>query len=369
MTMIYNFNVFLREKYESDILYMLNNAFDASGLIEFYSEDQIEEWMSKFDFDREAHVVFVSDKKTSSTGFKFGGSDILKNRLFFRPKGKHSGVILPDSEVSIDGNIVSVYLFNRKRNINLRKGARQIHGFSYEYSVKLLNGLKKVGGGTDKWDAFGSLHSSFLEKRICDDYQVDLYDGSKYISLIGKDLVTGYNELKLDNSLFENFEKDRYWNIKSSSTNEINLAGFANISGLDYVNKDGVKSFVHNNSGGEFILNVGQHINGVLINEYIVIIPLDRWTSYLPDFKNPEVMQRITDMYMNLGKHKLIGERDNEEPWKEYISEYSKITTDSIIKLRFKRGKDQLRIQCSLSWQNFIEIILKENIHIRNSSN
>jgi hypothetical protein len=80
-------------------------------------------------------------------------------------------------------------------------------------------------------------------------------------------------------------------------------------------------------------------------------------------------MKRIDDMYLNLGNHVLVGERDDEGPWKEFINEYSNITKDSIIKLRFKRGKDQLRIQCSMSWKNFIDIVLKENIHIRNSIN
>jgi hypothetical protein len=377
--MLYNFNDFLKEQYESDILYILGDAFEASALVDWYEMDDIKEWMSKFDFDYKAHVIFVSDKKTKECDFDFGKNNIVKNKLFFRSKSKYSGVILPDSELVICGNKVSLYLFERRKNDSLRTSPRQVKGFSYENSIKYLNNLSKFGinndilGHTDKWDAYGSMDNNFLNLRICNDYSIDLYNGSNYVSLINNDDITGYGELDVENKLLDEFHEDKYWNIKTCSTNEINLSAFVNIAGLGYnlIDNKGssgsYRSYYVKKMDGDFVLTVGQYSNGVLINEYIVIIPFDRWVSYLPDLKNPDTMKRIDDMYLNLGNYVLVGERDDEVPWKEFINEYSKITKDSIIKLRFKRGKDQLRIQCSMSWKNFIDIVLKENIHIRNS--
>ena len=45
--MLYNFNDFLKEQYESDILYILGDAFEASALVDWYEMDDIKEWMSK----------------------------------------------------------------------------------------------------------------------------------------------------------------------------------------------------------------------------------------------------------------------------------------------------------------------------------
>ena len=364
MGRIYNFYEFIKES-NGGILYILIKSFLISDLLNsgIYDIDEIHQWMTDFDFDEGAHAVFVSDKRTTGTQFDVPVSGVMRNNIYFRPTGKYSGTLIPDSDRVIDNNEVSLFVFDKKRKEELRKGARQIHGFKYEDEIKELNNLSEIGGKTDKWDAFGSLSQEFLDARINESFSVKYSSGENYISLVKKDNISGIDTLEIP----DDFTIDRYWNIKTCSTNEINMADFKNISGLIY---DGGK-LVRKETVKEFILAVSKRVGSEIYEEYIVIIDADKWTKYLPDFSKKDVLDKVNSLYTELLQHSVKKESDTDEQkkaanlkWWEYVSKYSSLTKDSLIKVRFKRNHDQLRIQCAISWKNF-SIILKENKHIK----
>ena len=369
MGRIYNFGEFVNETSDG-ILYVFEESFLISDLLDsgIYDIDDIHKWMSDFDFDKDAHAVFVSDKRTSKTGFKISGSGVMSNSIYFRPTGKYSGKLIPESDRKLDVDDVTLFVFDKKRNEELRKGARQIHGFDYEDEIKILNDLDEVGGKTDKWDGFGNLSQKFLDTRLNDSLSINYNVGKGYVSLVGKDDISGIDTLL---EVPSDFMVERYWNIKTSSTNEINMADFKSIAGLIY--DDG--KLVRKETVDEFILAVSRRIpGGETSEEYIVIIDAKKWNTYLPDFSNPNVLAEVNSLYKELVQHRVTEYSDvNDLAWREFISKYTSLTKDSLIKIRFKRKspvlipkrkRAQLRIQCAISWNDF-DRILKENKHIK----
>jgi hypothetical protein len=268
--------------------------------------------------------------------------------------------LIPESDRKLDVDDVTLFVFDKKRNEKLRKGARQMHGFDYEDEIKILNDLSEVGGKTDKWDGFGSLGQIFLDTRLNNSFSINYNDGEGYVSLVGKDNISGIDTLL---EVPSDFMVERYWNIKTSSTNEINMADFKSIAGLVY--DDG--KLVRKETVDEFILAVSKRITGgETFEEYIVIIDAKKWNTYLPDFSNPNILAEVNSFYKELVQHRVTEYSDDTDlaAWREFRSKYTNITKDSLVKIRFKRNHTQLRIQCAISWNDFGRI-LKENKHIK----
>lgn len=357
MLRIFNFSDFIKES-TGGIFYVLGGSFIISDLLEsgIYDDTEIREWMSLYNFDEGAHGVFVSSRRTSGTDFDLSGG-MMTNRIYFKPTGKYTGELIDDSEVGIDGNDVSLYIFNHKKNEDLRKGARQLHGFAYEDQIKELNGLKEVGTKIGKWDCYGGLDKRFLETRLDNGYIPHYYNGGDYKSLVENDDLIGYSLIDIPDDILV----DRFWNIKTSSTNEINMADFKNISGL--VSENGI--LTRKETVDEFILAVSRRDISGIVEEYIVFIESKNWDSYLPDLSNQNVLDEISSLYSELGEHRIKEySEETDATWSAFVSRYSKITSDSIIKLRFKRNREQLRIQCAISWRDFNRI-LEDNRHIK----
>jgi hypothetical protein len=106
----------------------------------------------------------------------------------------------------------------------------------------------------------------------------------------------------------------------------------------------------------DFILYVGfwKTNKDNIVEQYKVLISKENWLNY---FGNKDI---ISDM---LSEMKTISnDVSDDKKWKEFRKKYSDLYGDSIISLRFKRDhKNQKRIQCGITKNNFIDIVLKEN--------
>ena len=140
---------------------------------------------------------------------------------------------------------------------------------------------------------------------------------------------------------------------------------FKRISGLEV--EDGQLK-IKKTTAKYFILAVGFH-NGIdkknIIEEYIILMPLQVWESYLPEMEKN--ISEFTQMYKDLISHRLKGDRNDisEEAWLQFRINYKKLSENSMIKLRFKRdSKGQLRIQSAISFSDFKNKVL-QNPHIK----
>lgn len=401
---IFNFDLFtsINEKR----YYIWDNAFRIDDLISagIYKNRDILDWVRKYNFDKWAIGIFVSEKaiKTKSpisrldpsnrefsefgellfpkgtTGFgdlskiksylnkKEGGKDLqvqgpniqlrksskdLKNKYYFddQSKGK-KGQLITESAIEFEGDTIYLFIFEKGSNNEHR--ARQLNGIVYEYGVKKSLGLKHSPKG-EKWDAVGPLDKSYLEDKL----------GTNDIYLNGK-LLT---DLDLIPDSF--LKEDNNWSIKSCSNSgsTIYFADFKRISGLRYNN--GRLSLVDKNLHS-FILVVGFHTAGKFTDEYIINVKIENWKNYIPDVSNREVLNKLESMYNDISEHRLKGSRteETELAWSEFRSKYSDLTKDKDIKLNFKRDSSgQLRVQCSMSKNAFRNTLLKDNdyIHIK----
>ena len=58
----------------------------------------------------------------------------------------------------------------------------------------------------------------------------------------------------------------------------------------------------------------------------------------------------------------ISNDHSDDKKWTEFRKRYTKLYGKSVIALRFKRDhKSQKRIQCGISYTNFIKVVLKEN--------
>jgi hypothetical protein len=336
--------------------------FDDILKLNIYPVDKLTSWMLMYDLDNYAHCMLVSEdpiKDESDLNIRVSSRDI-KNKVYFNSAGKYDGYLIEDSKLTINDDIV--YLFVFKKNSNSSNRARQIHGFKYEGDIRRLNGLQKLGY-TDKWDAHGGLDKRFLEDRVDSGKKVEIFNGSGYKSLIKVDSINGSNEIDFE-SVPESYKANLSWSIKSMlDKTDIEMGDFKRISGLEVVNKN--IQLIKDNTES-FMFNVSFHDGSPsrnILTEYLILMPISVWKTYLPDMSDLSVYQNMFD---ELSTHRLIGERvPGDLKWKEFTSKYSKICKDSILKLRFKRdSKGQLRIQSSISNLSFRNIILKNN-HIR----
>jgi len=327
-----------------------------------YSPFQIYSWMEKYNFDLMANCLLVSDEKIDINAIDFlklrvSSKDMINKFSFDDKSYNKDGKKIDGSEIEIidekTNKIYTIYLWVFRKNSNDKERARQIHGFRYEYQIRKENNLEKLSY-TDKWDAEGTLNNSFLELRREEGKTIEYYNGETY-SVIDGDIPESYNIVK-----------DRKWNIKSPALGSgIDMADFLRISGYEMV--DG-KIQKHKHQVDSFIFCVGFHdMKKDIIEEYIINIKRDNWAKYLPDFNNEQTVNTIRNMYIELLQHKLNSKRTptSELKWKEFRIKYSKITFNTLIKLRFKRdSKGQLRIQAGISNNNF-KTLLKENKHIK----
>ena len=343
-------------------IYIFQRKFRIDDLISYnlYSPITISRWMSLYRFDRLAHAMLVSKDKIKVSNnilsdMRVSSKDLVNKTYFNDDVRAHIGTLIEDSLINIDGN--EVYLFVFTKNSDLKNRSRQIHGFIYEYDVRRLNNLSKLSY-IDKWDARGGLDKRFLENRL--GKQIEFFDGSEYINIVDELQNINWDILPSE------IKKGLYWNIKCSKIGSgIDTADFKRVFGLTINSGDIVK---FNSKIENFIFVVGFHDgNGIIVEEYIILMPISTWETYIPNISDPEVLLNIKNMYYNLKRFKLIGERslEVETEWQKFIREYSKITENTIVKLRFKRDtKGQLRIQSGISNSNFKEEILK-NKHIK----
>lgn len=352
-------------------LYIYHTTFKVYDIMDkgIYTNSKIRSWMKKYDFDIFAHCVFVSySNPPIHKSIKLPISDIkIKNKVFFDSDvKKHNGYLIEDSRIESDGVDVFLYVFKKNSNMNTR--ARQIHGFIYEGDVKRENGLKRLGK-IEKWDAEGGLSKNYLRWRLNQGKMVELFDDGYYHDLVSVD-INGDKRIKWKddistNNYPDNFSDYQYWSIKCmKNRTDIELGDFKRISGIDY--KDGKISKILNDVDN-FIFSVGFH-DGVdrnkILEEYIILIPISVWRSYLPDISSN--INLLEEMFSTLSSHRLRGSRtdDSEKAWRNYVDKYKKLLS-GVIKLRFKRdSKGQLRIQSAISYKDFKDIILK-NAHIR----
>ena len=107
----------------------------------------------------------------------------------------------------------------------------------------------------------------------------------------------------------------------------------------------------------DFILYVGFWLDKntkKAVKHYKVLINKENWKKYLGDVSILDAlfaeMKTISNDY------------SDDKKWTEFRKRYNKLYGKSIIALRFKRDHEsQKRIQCGITYPNFIKIILKEN--------
>jgi len=350
-------------------LFIYHRQFRVVDLLEttIYPKRLIRRWMKEYKFDEYAHCLFVTEKSVSTTSNQrmivpLSSRDI-KNKISFNSDSKkYEGWMPEDSKIEQDGDDIYLYIF--KKNSNPQNRARQLHGFIYEGEVKRLNGLSKLKK-THKWDAEGGMDQSYINHRISQGRNVDFFDGKSYNSLIKKDEISGINEF-IPNVIPDDFFNWKNWSIKCmKDRTDIEMGDFKRISGIE---KDGNKIKILDSNEESFMFAVSFHDGSSdkkILEEYIILIPVSKWKTYLPNIQ--EKLKDITNMYNDLSKYKLKGERteESEQDWFSYIDTYKKICDGSSIKLRFKRdSKGQLRIQCSFSYNVFKTLVLK-NPHIK----
>lgn len=359
--MIIKLNEFVLESKK----YMISRSMRIKDLLDIddndkkiYSTLDVKNWMIKYDFDEMSKCIIVSDTKNVFNNlfseYRISSKD-LKNKFYFDDNSKnHNGKKIEESEREIDG--ITFYLFVFRKGSNDKNRARQMHGFKNESDIISKNNLIKSNRYTYKWDAFGSINKSYLEEKL-NENSLKYYNGEEYIDLDW----SHFNEI-VDDEIMGKLN----WNIKTIKTkNSIDLSDFLRISGLEKNNNIIEKRYSNLKN---FMLCVNFHNDSKIVEEYYILIDNDHWLSYLPDLNNEKNMSFIQNMYDELHNHKLIGTRTNysENKWHEYVNKYSVLTSNSIIKLRFKRdSKGQLRIQCGISNNNFFDFVLAENKHFK----
>jgi len=95
----------------------------------------------------------------------------------------------------------------------------------------------------------------------------------------------------------------------------------------------------------------------VMVEEYIVKIDINIWKSYFGNINN------LYDMKKEMSE--ISNDHSDDDKWKLFCEKWKKIYKDNnnpIISLRFKRDhKTQKRIQCAITYNNFINILLNDH--------
>ena len=398
-----NFNIILEDKF-----WIWERPFRVEDLLNssIYKHVDLRHWMDKYNFDRWAIGLFVTKEalvkdspikrysdanpKRSEFGELLDADDIkaIKSYMDKNPGGKNleiqgpnidlrssskgikskkyfssdsqsgKGELIKESVFNYLGQEVYLYIFEKGSNSDKR--ARQLNGIVYEKNVRETIGLKSSTKG-ERWDAVGSLDSSYLDNKVNSGAKVYLNGDTD------SDLLNDYNLIPQDF-----LQPNNNWSIKSCSDSKnasIYFADFKRISGLERID---TRLVLVDKNLDNFILVVGFHNKGQFTKEYIINVKLDSWKKLIPDVSNSEVITKLEEMYNNLEQYRL-GSKSNpaqrstetEQAWKKYCATYSKITENFGIKLNFKRdSKGQLRIQCSMNKLVFYNELLKNNDYI-----
>lgn len=308
------------------------------------------------------NLMIVSDVYYENILFDIPVFKNLKKKSFYNKESV--GILLEDS-IFYQGN-KKFYLY-KLNQIEYKLTSRQKHGFIYEMEIKDLNKLK-ILANIAKWDAYGDLDKDFLEERINKDKKIVLYDGSEMINIDNNNI----DELWDYSSKFRKFKDEIHWSIKCmANKTDIELGDFKRIAGLYTDDNDGIVK-QRSSDIERFFLVVSFHDKSeskTILEEYIIFMGTEEWKKYLPNtiFELHDGNYVYSEMYTELKDHRLIGKRteETEYKWNLFTEKYRKLTENSIIKLRFKRDtKGQLRIQSAISYNNFINHILK-NPHIK----
>lgn len=339
----------------------IKDLIDDVNNLNLYSEEDIRYWMNKYDFDDMAKCIFITDekikdKKSDILNMRLSSKDILNKNYFNGESNDKDGQKIEESEIKLENNI-NIYLYVFRKGSNAKNRARQIRGFMYEGEMIRRHKLIKGETYTHKWDAYGSINKSYLIDKLDENKQIQYFNGLEYVNIDDLDDFS-----KISDVMFKNIN----WNIKHTKIgNEIAMADYKRISGLDVIDNTIIK---RNTRTKDFIFSVGFHDDTNIIEEYLILIDIDKWESYLPNMNDDNTIEMINNMYSEIKNNKLNGIRtvENEKNWSDFISKYSVLTVDNLIKLRFKRdSKGQLRIQSSIPNKNFYNIILKDNIHLK----
>jgi hypothetical protein len=309
----------------------------------------------------EAYRSKIGDKnlqdKIDNLELRLSGKGVKGENYFLDSSEIGKGEIIEESKFIYEGDEVYLYIFDKGKNSDKR--ARQLNGIIYEADIKSMINLNHSIKG-ERWDAVGSLDSSYLDKKLSQGSEI----------FLNSEKLTDYNLIPQDF-----LQPNNNWSIKScsNSSNSIYLADFKRISGLKLVGSPGeYKLILTDKNLDSFMLVVGFHNKGQFTKEYIINVNLDNWKKLIPDMTNPDVISKLEQMYNNLEQHRLgsksnPGERKTatEDSWKKYCATYREITKDFGIKLNFKRDtKGQLRIQCSMNKSVFYNVLLKDNDYI-----
>jgi hypothetical protein len=323
--------------------------------------------LDKGDIDSiEAYRKDFSDKdlkdKIDDLKLRLSGKGVKGENYFDDTKQIGKGSIIQESKFIYEGDEIYLYIF--ENNSNSSKRARQLNGIIYESEVKRMAKLDHSPKG-ERWDAIGSLDSSYLDNKVNSGAKIYLNGDTE------SDLLNDYNLIPQDF-----LQPNNNWSIKSCSDSKnasIYLADFKRISGLNLVGNPGEYTLhLIDKNLDNFILVVGLHTKGQFTKEYIINVKLENWRKLIPDVSNRGVINKLEEMYNNLEQHRLgsksnPGKRTDETElaWREYCATYRKITENYGIKLNFKRDtKGQLRIQCSMSKSVFYNELLKNNDYI-----
>ncbi len=345
---------------KEDKVYIYKRKFSIKSLISsnIYDINLINDWITKYDCDEYAHCLFITKEPIKgdiqNIDLKLSNFDI-KNKLFFNTEiSKYSGYLPEDSKIKFGDNDVYLYIFRKNSNVKLR--ARQIHGFIYEGQLQHFNGLEKLDR-LNKWDAKGNLDKRYLDFRLSNSKSMKYFDGKEYKNLVTIDDVTGFKEVNF-NIISDDLKSPHFWNIKCMKNGtDVEMGDFKRIAGLKKVDNN---IEVRQSNLKSFIFAVSFHVSGNIGDEYIMQMPIELWKTFLPNVEDN--LDKIKSMYIELYNHRHKGERylDKDIEWKKFVNKYKELTDSSIIKLRFKRDtKGQLRIQSSISYSNFMNIVSK----------
>ena len=107
----------------------------------------------------------------------------------------------------------------------------------------------------------------------------------------------------------------------------------------------------------DFILYVGFWSDSKtkkVVKYYKILITKENWNKYLGD------VSILPDLFSEMAL--ISNERSDDKKWTAFRKLYTSLYGKATIALRFKRDhKKQKRIQCGVSYSNFMNIVLKEN--------